>query len=187
MYCSPGVAAGDPAKQDQLHIGDVVVGETVIPYEHEKLRQMSGDEIEKRRRQPAWTSKGRLFSAITKLANELVSKGSGRRSIHVGAIATGSKLVESEATWTDLRRLHDKLLALEMEAEGVVFACEQHPTRPFWAVIKGIMDYGTVDSRRENNKEESQAKAARTAAEFVRDLLEGGYLPISDAIRLARR
>jgi len=175
-----GVAAGDPERATKgLNLGDVVVAEVVVPYEHEKL----GEKGERKPRAPMPPATGRLFNAANRVATSLWPRTIQGRpdgdaipsAVHIEAIATGSKLVESAEVWARLRTMHQKIVALEMEAEGVMFACSTHPHRPEALVVKAIMDYGTAGSRDEG-KDKWKTYAATASAEFVADILKGDYL-----------
>jgi nucleoside phosphorylase len=82
--------------------------------------------------------------------------------VHEAAIASGDLLLRDE-TWLDglAARLSENIRAGEMEASGVVRACESRATPIPWFVVRGISDYG--DAGKNDNY---QVYASRMAATY---------------------
>jgi len=92
-------------------------------------------------------------------------------AVHEAAIASGDLLLRDE-TWLDglAARLSENIRAGEMEASGVVRACESRATPVPWFVIRGISDYG--DAGKNDNY---QVYAARMAATYCLTFLQHAF------------
>jgi nucleoside phosphorylase len=139
-----GIAAGYP---EEVSKGDVVVGSPVCCYEYEKVE----DKVTER--------ESRSFNSLDyllRIAKQL--EGSPHNipcsppepsttGVKLGPIATGNKVVASEVFRGKIRGVSRKMLALEMEAEGVAAAASHsYPPTPFM-VIKGISDFADPASK----------------------------------------
>jgi nucleoside phosphorylase len=145
-----GIAAGYPGEVSR---GDVVIGTPVCCYEYVKVEDKfiqheprifnSTDyfvNIARRLEQTPYT--------ISRSAPQATDK-----RVKVGPLATGSKVVASQLFRGEIRKVNRKILALEMEAEGIAAsASHAYPPRPF-LVIKGISDY--ADRKSKGNKKRS--------------------------------
>jgi len=139
-----GVAAGYPGETSQ---GDVVVGSLVCCYEYEKVED---DETEHELR--SYPSDDYFLNVARRLEKDLLEvpcspPEPATTRVKVGPIATGSKVVASAEFRGEIRKTNRKLLALEMEAEGVAAAASHaYPRKPF-LVIKGISDFADSVSK----------------------------------------
>lgn len=171
-----GVAGGHPSEQAQ-RLGDVVVGEKIIGYEHGKVVR-GGFE-------GSWTKyeivQG-LISVLDRVARRWQARLVGPRPdggaehprAHKVTIASGSKLVADEGFFDWLRQETNnrEIRALEMEADGVGCACTHHPGT-MMMVVKGIMDKCNAATRDLDvgTREKWKKYASRAAADFVSELL----------------
>jgi nucleoside phosphorylase len=69
-----------------------------------------------------------------------------------------------------------KILAVEMEGEGVMVAATHHHPKPDAVVVKGVSDYADPKTRKPKNKDKWRIYAAKAAATFVADFLHEGLL-----------
>ncbi len=156
-----GIAAG---LRDKIRIGEVVLSDRVVAYEPAALvRTAAGTQEQPRpeidraphtmiqdvvsyRPDPA-----RLRDAFTRAGGTLPTAPAGREdefrahvanaiTARLGTIASGEKLLRDPAKLLEVRALHGKTEAGEMEAAGIVDACRRGPIP--WLVIRGISDFG---------------------------------------------
>jgi nucleoside phosphorylase len=157
-----GIAAGVRGK---VKIGEVVLSERVVAYEPAALIESSqGMEEQPRpeidrvphtilqdlasygRPEPA-----RLDEAFRRAGGVVPIATAGREadfeadvarkiSAHQGTIASGEKLLRDPEKLRQLRELHGKIEAGEMEAAGVVDGCRLGAVP--WLIIRGISDFG---------------------------------------------
>lgn len=94
--------------------------------------------------------------------------------VFFGVIASGEKVIADEARASELKQLHSKILAIDMEAYGVGDAAARATNRPRFIAIRGISDYA------DNNKNDDwQEYAADSAAAFTVAFLRSGAIPLS--------
>lgn len=171
-----GVAGGDP-KEKTVHCGDVVIAETVIGYDHGKITDKGFEPSSTR-----WDADHSLYVTACGVARRWQGKEiegcPGGRSqghqIHKFPIASGSKLVVSPKFFKRIiqDKTWKKIHATEMEADGVGFACNNHPGgKTKMLVIKSIMDKAELKSRGPQRKKWKEY-ASKVAASFVFDLLK---------------
>jgi nucleoside phosphorylase len=166
-----GIAGGIP--QDDLDLGDVVVADQVVGYEYGKMTDKGikpRDHV-----YPAsallldrvrsfwdedWTEQ--IDVARPENANRTASKR------FVGPIASGNKVIASTKFREQLLTHWPKLIAVEMEAEGVYAAVFDRPQILGTLIIRGICDM--ADERKSDAWQEYAANAAATyAIAFLRD------------------
>jgi nucleoside phosphorylase len=186
-----GMAAG---VKREVKLGDIVVSESVIAYEFQRMTtngpvfapRSYRPPIRRIRRvktmaqiEPGWSQRviGEIltcpqFKGIDKTEREKLDL-STPLEIHTGGILAGGKLIE-DGTLPDMREeLDDRVLAAEMEGAGFAVMCGERNIK--WLVIRGVADYG------ERNRRKSwQFPATYAAAAFVRDAIPNGRLPIFD-------
>jgi nucleoside phosphorylase len=114
-----GIAAGYPGETSR---GDVVVGSPVYCYEYVKVE----DELKKHENR-SFDSFHYLLNIAKRLEKEPLEVPCAAPEptisrVKVGPILTGSKVVASEQFRAEIRWVNRKVLALEMEAEGVAAA-----------------------------------------------------------------
>lgn len=192
-----GIAAGTRGK---TRIGDVVFSERVVTYEPAALVQ---EEDGARTTEPRhdtdrtphtvrqdvmhYTPNGsriadkfqRLGGVFPKAphnqAKDWEKNVASAIRVHKSVtIASGEKLLRDPDKLLELRRqVHGKIEALEMEAAGLVEACERANVP--WLVIRGISDFG------DKFKDDAfHGFASKTAAAVLVDFLEHGLqLPVA--------
>jgi nucleoside phosphorylase len=139
-----GIAAGYPGEVSRGH---VVIGSPVCCYEYVKV-----EDREVQREPRIFNSFDYLLNIARRLEKDPCKVSCSAPDltttrVKVGPIATGSKVVASELFRGEIRQVNRKMLALEMEAEGVAAAASHaHPPTPF-LVIKGISDYADSISK----------------------------------------
>jgi nucleoside phosphorylase len=166
-----GIAAGRIGK---CHIGDIIIPTTIVDYTSQvmtargasmrpKVPTLSYSVVQmirpwapspndlRRRSEDLWPDISDLRPAPDLLP-----------VVHEAAIASGDLLLRDE-TWLDglAARLSENIRAGEMEASGVVRACESRATPIPWFVVRGISDYG--DAGKNDNY---QVYASRMAATY---------------------
>jgi|GEM_PF-4034541 len=171
-----GVAGGDPS-DPTLKLGDIVIGESIIGYEHGKI-----DASGFKQRSTRYDMSHELINEAERLAENwpkekldgYLSKSYVPPSVHRFAIASGSKLVADHKFFKNVREMtNEKIHAIEMEGDGVGFACHNHASKPELLVVKSIMDKSDKKTRDINKKNRERWKkyACRVASQFVYDLL----------------
>jgi adenosylhomocysteine nucleosidase len=154
---------------DEVKLGDIVVGQQVIYYDLQavkdaeievrpegypagialvrqahavKVNRTEMDEI----RSKAQQSAASMVDTVQLKTQQETDEARGALkahspAIHVGSIASGSKVVKSEVVKNDLLDLHGKMLAVEMEGCGLMHGAFFHRENPSQAIlIKGISD-----------------------------------------------
>jgi len=101
-------------------------------------------------------------------------------AVVVGLIATGEKVVADRAFVGQMRRLHSKLVGVEMEAFGVAVAAANNRDRPRFLAIRGVCDYADP-----SKNDRWHRYAAESAAAFTIGFLRSGPVP-PRAARVAR-
>jgi nucleoside phosphorylase len=144
---SVGICFGlDESKQ---RLGEIVVSEMIHDYEKKRVSQLRPeDRGPKREVGSTLLSRARAQRAIWDGA-----------SVHVGAVASGEKLVDDQEFREELKKLQPKPIAGDMEAWGLSAAC--HAAIVEFLMVKGICDWGF------NKRKSKQKLAARNACEFT--------------------
>lgn len=183
---SPGGSTEAPARiEDDRHEGDVIVANDICAYEYQALLSDAITQADVR-----WVPVSRQ---LLQVAQALIREGwsySGdlpkgwtnnrQPKAFEGAVASGCKLLRAGANWfEDLKRAagRRKILAGEMEGEGVGVAVQAYLPAPQFLFIKGISDFGDPDKGDRYNE-----FASTTAAQFLRDVMSH-----SDFLALLRR
>jgi nucleoside phosphorylase len=180
-----GIAAG---RRASTRLGDVVVADRVVTYEHAALVVTDGETGEQSRND-TFLLDHQLHQALiahlqdsaevaTRLADCFSRHGVRRPADIDGSTGThqvlprfatlgsGDKLVRDAQFFDVLRnRVHGKIEVTEMEAAGVATACAR--TRTPLVVVRGISDHG--DSQKDDRFHET---AAFSAAAAVVDMIE---------------
>ncbi|HWO20125.1 MAG TPA: 5'-methylthioadenosine/S-adenosylhomocysteine nucleosidase [Kofleriaceae bacterium] len=156
-----GIAAGI---RDKVRIGEVVLSDRVVAYEPEALARWADGTKEEHRpevdRAPHTmiqdvmsyrTDPTRLRAAFERAGGMIPAAATGREeefrahvasaiTARLGTIASGEKLLRDPSKLLAVRELHGQTEAGEMEAAGLVEACQLGPVP--WMVIRGISDFG---------------------------------------------
>ncbi len=162
-----GIAAGFPV--DGLGLGDVVVADQVFEYEYAKIRDRRSESRTRVHRADALLL-DRVRAGVNRVRPAVRARPDGktqRPKVFVGPVASGNKVVASTKFRNNLRKLHPKLLAIDMESEGVMAAAWQRPQPVGVMVVRGISDMGD-----RHKGDLWQAYASRAAAAFLVSFLK---------------
>jgi nucleoside phosphorylase/tetratricopeptide (TPR) repeat protein len=169
-----GIAAGIPNLKEDRELGDVIVADQVIGYEHVKVTDKGYEYREHEypasallldRVRNFWDASWMNQIAVPRPAN---AKRPGTK-LHVGPVASGDKVVASTGFRDQLTARWPKLVAVEMEAEGVFSAVFDRPQIRNTLMIRGISDLAD-----ERKSDEWQEYAANAAAAFAISFLKSG-------------
>jgi nucleoside phosphorylase len=169
-----GIAAGIPSSKDERELGDVIVADQVIGYEHAKVTE-KGYEYREREYpvstllldrvrnfwDTSWTEQ--IFTPRPTNAKR------NKPKLHIGPVASGDKVVASTEFRGQLTSRWPKLVAVEMEAEGVFSAVFDRPQIRNTLMIRGVCDL--ADERKDDAWQEY---AADNAAAFTVSFLRSG-------------
>lgn len=166
-----GIAFG--ISEEKQRVGDVIVSSSIFLYEDCTVKET--DAAGFRRNYPA---RAKVLASEPWVDRFHALRRSGWKppsghdeGMHVGTILAGSTRIESATYRDDLAtrvpKSDDRVVGGEMEAAGIAAACRE-PAQ--WVVVKGISDFGTVESRKAIK--DTRVVAARAAAECVLDALE---------------
>jgi nucleoside phosphorylase len=166
-----GIAGGVP--RSELSLGDVVVADCLIEYEHAKeLRDLTERRPRYHRTNALVLDRVRAlegWQGPVPRPRPPASRKTPR--VFVGPIATGEKVVASTDARDRLRSLHPLLLAVETESAGVASIVWQNPEPPGLVVIRGISDMAD-----EKKDDRWRMYAASAAASFLLSLLTEGRI-----------
>ena len=156
----PGIAFGvDECAQK---IGDVLVSDKILPYDSQRLKKNETEYKE--------TPKEVGFKLLNAFRDHRewdysLPESRGQSVVHIGAILTGSRLVNNymyrEKLIKDFKKY--KPIGGEMEAQGVYSMARLYGVSE-WIIIKGICDWGY---KKDNpDKDKDQLIAASAAVDF---------------------
>lgn len=158
-------------KKDGVKLGDLIVAEQVVYYEHGKQLQ----EFDSRRYQVQASSMELLNYAhnytssewFLDLKTEAPTIEAYYPKVHFGVIVTGEKVIATSVFGDDLLKTWPKALGVEMEGYGTALAAFQSETRPGFLLIKSICDW--ADS---SKNDIWQFFSAHLAASYTINLLK---------------
>ncbi|MEW6529660.1 MAG: tetratricopeptide repeat protein [Thermodesulfobacteriota bacterium] len=181
-----GVCAGNP---ERTKLGDVIIADRVYDYDRgEQIRKSPRARIEfhpdmmTHPLKPQWKQAAEGFNipsdASWLLERPILAK-QPPWAIHVGPMATGSKLVRDKGIWDRLRGTQQRICGLDMEASaiGLTGFLQEVPM----IVVKGVMDYGEPE-----RKDIFRSFAARAAAEVLIGFLRQHLEPQGDELTGSR-
>lgn len=170
-----------------LKLGDVVYSTHISPYEYTKIKEKmhAQEKTKKQSGKPDITREERTLPCsgfLVTVAQQVARlweerppmikdwpKSSTPPRAAGGTIATGSKLIADTETVKAIseieEKLNRKLIAIEMEGEGVAEASTKKNT-PF-IVIKGISDFANSDKN-----DDWHLSASRASADFFYQMLD---------------
>jgi nucleoside phosphorylase/CheY-like chemotaxis protein len=173
-----GIAAG--IQDRELGYGDILIAEQSWDYGSGKIieKNKEGDELSDIYFEPD-TRNIQLSSDLkAKISNFKLRKSAildtiqnswqadtpnTKLKMHMGPIASGSYVISSETTLSDIKTQQRKLLGVEMETFGVYYAAEHSPEPKTKAIsIKSVSDYGDG-----TKNDKYQKYAAYTSANFI--------------------
>ena len=170
-----GIAGGIKGK---VNLGDVVVSNQIIYYEYTKETPSSSEQ----RIEPGSVDSLLLDRAmncdtewhtVIRAKRPTNPRSTETPQVHFGPIASGEKVIADDDRVNDLKRLHSKLYAIEMESFGAAAAAAQSDNRPRFIAVRGISDY--ADDAKNDDWHEY---AADSAASFALELLRFGAIPV---------
>ncbi|WP_437974765.1 5'-methylthioadenosine/S-adenosylhomocysteine nucleosidase [Sorangium sp. So ce295] len=153
-----GLAGG--VSSSGVDLGDVVVSSEIIHYEPAKLTEAG---VDPRFRvvglTPAW-----LRQMARDVGRDLMEHPPGSDSnalagapnVHVGAVASGEKVLQSERQLDSLLGSWGRVLAVEMEGAGVATAVSMSRPDPPLVIVRGISDL--MDGRKHDAAEAAQLR-----------------------------
>ncbi len=169
-----GIAGG---VKGQVRLGDVVVSKQVLYYEQAK--QKPGGPDQRPMIQPAdpvLLERAQNYTDITWLDHIHVPRPArGRRTgpnnpqVVFGPIAAGEKIIADVDVVHQLKGIHSKVSAIDMESFGVAVAAANTIDRPRFLAIRGISDYADPAKN-----DQWHAYAAASAAAFAIGFLRAG-------------
>lgn len=149
-----GIAWG--ANSTQQSIGDVLVANYLVPFDHQKIK--NGEIVLRGARPPAATH-------IINTCNFVKSNQHFDFNVTISPILSGEKLIDDKHYKETLLKLVPNAAGGEMEGAGFSSACDQTP----WGVIKAICDW--AENKDVPDKDSHQRTAATNAARFTFELL----------------
>jgi nucleoside phosphorylase len=152
------VGIGYGLRQDEQHLGDVMVATQVRMLDHWKIQNSRTID------------RGDVPSTSVTLQDRLQTAGlqSLPSKVHFGPMLSVNVLVDDERFVADLKNHYPDAIGGEMEGAGVYSASSKR--RCEWIMVKGISDWGF------NKDDRSRALAARNAVGFVGVALGQGGL-----------
>ncbi|MDI9312420.1 MAG: hypothetical protein QM535_19575 [Limnohabitans sp.] len=161
-YCKPkavlmpGIAFGTGRPQ---RIGDVLVAETVIPYEVQRVSKGTNNIQYRGAPGAACSTMLNRFKHITNWEYKIRNKIPG---IHIGGVFSGEKLIDNEKYKKQLMDFQPDAKGGEMEGMGIYTACDGKVNH--WLVVKSICDW--ADGNKKKNKKANQRVAAGSAVDI---------------------
>ena len=158
-------------KRNELHLGDLIVGEQVVYYELGKKSE-GGD----RPRYQVQPSSPELLNFAHNIEPndwifEIKPKAPSNEKFypraHFGVITTGDKVITDNHFSDEILKHWPRALGVEMEAYGTALAAFQSENRPGFFFVKGICDWAN-----EGKNDEWQFYAAHAAAAYTITLLK---------------
>jgi nucleoside phosphorylase len=191
--------------EDEVKLGDLIVGQQTFYYDPQAIKD-AGIEY-RPAGYPGGVALVRQVHAITVSPNEMNAiRQAGARSartkaeavklateqetrlarealeahlprIHVGTVASGSNVIKSDREKQELKKLHGKLLGVEMEGCGVMHASFFHRENPSQALlIKGISDPANADKAKLDAFVSWRALATENSARLALAIMRRGRL-----------
>ncbi len=173
-----GVAMG--VNEGKQNIGDVLVSETIAPYENQRLGVKGINQ-----RSPIVEGGALLlnrFKHSNGWKNE-IKEDVTIAKVRLGQILTGEKLIDNLSQRTKILKRFPNAIGAEMEGAGVYTACRDKNINE-WILVKGICDYG--DGNKGIDKENRQNIAAQSATSLCLKVFsstvsfsDAGLIPIT--------
>ena len=172
-----GIAGG---VKDEVHLGDVVVSEEIIYYENTKEKPCLSDQ-RPQILQADWLLLDRAqnytdnnWYSLIKSKRPANPRTAEVSKVSYGPIASGEKVIADSDRVSELKHLHSKLLAIEMESFGVALAASEWTNNPGFIAFRGICDYADY-----KKNDDWHAYAADCAAAFTIGLLRSDAISVS--------
>lgn len=165
MVIMIGIAFGRGANCYQK-IGDILISRDIFMYEKYKIKEKKDGTLNYTYSSNPYSNSGKIL--VKKFEDDKIWKNNDslRPKIHMGTIASGEKIIDSENEKKKLlEHLGNKtyIIGGEMEATGLVAACSNNNIYE-WLVVKGISDWG--DGNKVKNKDENQKIAINNTVSY---------------------
>lgn len=176
-----GITAG---RQGEVNIGDVIVPRELWDYgagkweDDNKTRKVvfrprsAQKSIEESIRQ-ACHDLGDRTDNLSQIRNDWADRHRGIDfpipKVHIGPMVSGAAVINAEEIWKQVLSHNDKIIALDMEAYGVLYAAATAAIplyRPLCVIMKSVCDYGV------SKTDWAQSYAAYTSVKFFKSYLE---------------
>ena len=168
-----GICAGDEAK---VKLGDVIVSKKVIDYETGKLED---DEFFPEIK--SYEVKNQLKQFINRfVANRpRVINSSTEYNVHFATIATGTKVIEKDAIFRELKKHDRKILGLDMEAYAFTEAVVGLNHSSYVLVIKSVCDYAN-SNKNDNYHSIAAENSSKWAYSFLNSFVIDNEFDLPD-------
>lgn len=154
-----GIAFG--VYEDKQNIGDVLISETIIPY---NLKRVGEDGIIPRGvEEQASILLINRFKNITTWENPLENNKQANKII--AKVLSGEELIDNISRRNELSKIYPEAKGGEMEGAGVAAACKN---RAEWIIVKGICDF--ADGKKGKDKKKKQQIAIESAVSLCLEL-----------------
>lgn len=134
-----GICAGDEAK---VTLGDVIVSKKIIDYETGKIEDNEFfPEIK------SYEVKNQLKQFVNRflINNPKIINDSIEYNVHFATIATGTRVIEKNTIFKELKKYDRKILGLDMEAYAFSEAVVGLNHNSYVLVIKSVCDYANSE------------------------------------------
>jgi nucleoside phosphorylase len=158
-----GIAFG--IDESKYTIGDILVSQQVLVYEHQRVGHNSNGEAIVLSRGPRPNASPWLLSRFKSGARDWQEQ-----RVEFGLILSGEKLIDHLPYRNQVHALAPEAIGGEMEGAGLYVAAQTHKVD--WILVKAICDW--ADGQKGLNKQQYQEKAARNAAQFSMHVLQQG-------------
>jgi nucleoside phosphorylase len=168
-----GIAGG--LKRDNLELGDVVVADLVIDYEYLKIlpESLSEPRIDAHQTDYSIVESAQHFDWAGSIDLPCPSGDPDKKSkLFIGPIASGNKVVTDEKFIEDIKSHNSKIIAIEMESEGVCTAASHLTIPKRVLIIRGISDMADADKDAVDWHPFSASAAAKFFLEFLKNNTE---------------
>lgn len=159
-----GIAGGH---KGEVELGDVVCSNQIFVYDYTK----EYDEVSKIRVEGYRSSALLTNLADSYLWDGKVDSGKFKVSKYTSPIATGNKVIRTGKAWKNIKEIHDKIIAIEMEGGGIATVAHNQKDPKGVLIISGISDYG--DCKKNDNWHE---RASKNAAQFFFDFMKNNEI-----------
>lgn len=158
----------------------LLVSDQIIDYELQKLtRKRESYRFSVHRADPQLVGAALNFLGDKWLELVSVARPSpGVTKRHIGPLATGNKVIETDRVINKLLNSWPKLIGIEMEAGGVASGCFQAVSQPGFFMVRGVSDLADENKQTEEVKR-WRSYACDVAAAYTIALLKSGpVLPL---------
>lgn len=162
-----GIAFGKSKKKQ--NIGDVLISDSVIPYE--PVRIGSGQVVQRGNVVPSGAVLLNRFRNIRDWNFKLSTDSFASRII--GKVLSGEKLIDNAEFKESLFAQFPEAIGGEMEGAGL-YSAASHDNINEWIIVKGICDW--ADGNKGKNKEQNQSIAAESAVNLCYSLFSVSHI-----------